>query len=112
MLTPLRQRSSVVAVAPRPRGGRTARTAWTRSAWRVAAARASVLSVACSALPATRADSQRPPERAVAGVAVVDSLVAAEFAKDSVGSITVGVVVGPRLAWTRSVGLADVKARR
>jgi CubicO group peptidase (beta-lactamase class C family) len=42
----------------------------------------------------------------------VDSLVAAEFAKDSIGSITVGVIAGSQLAWTRSVGFADMKARR
>jgi len=35
-----------------------------------------------------------------------------EFAKDSIGSITVGVIAGSRLVWTRSVGFADMKARR
>jgi CubicO group peptidase (beta-lactamase class C family) len=42
----------------------------------------------------------------------VDSLVSAEFAKDSIGSITVGVIAGSQLVWTRSVGFADMKARR
>ena len=42
----------------------------------------------------------------------VDSLISAEFAKDSVGSITVGVIVGSQLAWTRSYGFADMKTRR
>jgi CubicO group peptidase (beta-lactamase class C family) len=42
----------------------------------------------------------------------VDSLVSAEFAKDSLGSITVGVIAGSQLVWTRSVGFADMKARR
>ena len=42
----------------------------------------------------------------------MDSLIAAEFAKDSIGSITVGVIAGSRLAWTRSVGFADMKTRR
>lgn len=42
----------------------------------------------------------------------MDSLVSAEFAKDSVGSLTVGVIAGSQLVWTRSVGFADMKARR
>jgi CubicO group peptidase (beta-lactamase class C family) len=42
----------------------------------------------------------------------VDSLVSAEFTKDSIGSITVGVIAGSQLVWTRSVGFADMKARR
>jgi CubicO group peptidase (beta-lactamase class C family) len=46
------------------------------------------------------------------GIDVADSLIAAEFARDSIGSITVGVISGSRLAWTRSVGYADMKARR
>lgn len=36
-----------------------------------------------------------------------DSIAAAEFAKDSLGSITVGIVAGPRLVWTKSYGYAD-----
>ncbi len=36
----------------------------------------------------------------------------AEFAKDSNGSITFGVIAGSRLVWTRSVGFADMQTRR
>jgi CubicO group peptidase (beta-lactamase class C family) len=43
---------------------------------------------------------------------VVDALVAREFAKDSIGSITVGVIAGSQLAWTRSYGFADMKSHR
>ncbi|MGH9889588.1 MAG: serine hydrolase, partial [bacterium] len=42
----------------------------------------------------------------------IDSLAAAEFAKDSLGSITVGVVAGAELVWTHSYGFADMKSRR
>ena len=56
--------------------------------------------------------SQTLPAQAVSGIQAADSLVSAEFAKDSVGSITVGVVAGSRLVWTRSVGFADIKTRR
>lgn len=55
---------------------------------------------------------QMPPVPAVKGIEVVDSLISAEFAKDSIGSITVGIVAGSQLAWTRSVGFADMKAHR
>jgi CubicO group peptidase (beta-lactamase class C family) len=56
--------------------------------------------------------SQARPGRAINGIATVDSLVAAEFAKDSIGSITVGVIAGSQLVWSRSVGYADIKSRR
>ena len=41
----------------------------------------------------------------------VDSLVAAEFAKHAVGSVTVGVVFGKELIWTRSYGNADMEKK-
>lgn len=59
-----------------------------------------------------RAASQTAPLRSVMGIAAADSLVSAEFAKDSVGSLTVGVIAGSQLVWTRSVGFADIKAGR
>ena len=37
----------------------------------------------------------------------VDSIAAAEFAKDSLGSITIGVVSGPSLVWAKSYGYTD-----
>jgi len=39
----------------------------------------------------------------------VDALAAAEFAKDNRGSVTIGVVSGPELAWTKSYGYADME---
>ncbi|MEO8450816.1 MAG: serine hydrolase [Gemmatimonadota bacterium] len=45
-------------------------------------------------------------------LAAADSFAAAEFAKDSVGSVTIGVIAGKELIWTRSYGYADMKARR
>jgi hypothetical protein len=50
------------------------------------------------------ADGQASPTVASRQLQVVDSLAAAEFAKDSIGSITVGVIAGSALAWTRSYG--------
>lgn len=37
----------------------------------------------------------------------VDSIAGAEFAKDSLGSLTIGVVSGPSLVWVKSFGYAD-----
>jgi len=37
----------------------------------------------------------------------IDSLAAAAYAKDSLGSITVGVIAGADLVWTRSYGFAN-----
>ena len=48
----------------------------------------------------------------VPGLSGIDSLAAAEFAKDSIGSITVGVIAGSELVWTHSYGFADMKSRR
>jgi CubicO group peptidase (beta-lactamase class C family) len=61
---------------------------------------------------AESATCQTLPPHAVTGIGVADSLVSAEFAKDSLGSLTIGVIAGPRLVWTRSLGFADMHARR
>jgi CubicO group peptidase (beta-lactamase class C family) len=71
-----------------------------------------LLSLACGALLPERAVGQAASAHVITGIEVVDSVVSAEFAKDSLGSLTVGVIVGSRLAWTRSLGFADIKARR
>jgi CubicO group peptidase (beta-lactamase class C family) len=86
--------------------------AWNRRACREATAKVLVTSVACCALFVESAACQTLPARPVRGLDAADSLVSAEFAKDSIGSITVGVIAGSQLAWTRSVGFADMKARR
>jgi CubicO group peptidase (beta-lactamase class C family) len=58
------------------------------------------------------AHGQSAGRSALRGLDAVDSMVAAEYAKDSVGSLTVGVISGAELAWTRSVGFADMSTRR
>ncbi|HEX8316765.1 serine hydrolase domain-containing protein [Longimicrobium sp.] len=52
-------------------------------------------------------DTVRPPEITPEITRLADSIAAAEFARDSLGSITVAIVSGPSLAWTRSYGFAD-----
>ena len=44
-------------------------------------------------------------------VKLVDDLTAAEFAKYNFGSITVGVVHGRKLIWTKSYGYADIEKK-
>lgn len=82
------------------------------SATRDALAKALVMSAACCAFLVESAACQTLPTRAVRGIEAADSLVSAEFAKDSIGSIAVGVIAGSQLAWTRHVGFADMKTRR
>ena len=52
-------------------------------------------------------DTTQPPVFTAVALQAADSIAAAEFAKDSLGSITVGVVSGPNLVWTKSYGYAD-----
>jgi len=79
---------------------------------RDALAKTLVMSAACCAFLAASAVCQTLPAPTVRGIEAADSLLSAEFAKDSIGSITVGVIAGSQLVWTRSVGFADMKARR
>lgn len=55
-------------------------------------------------------DSSRPPTFDAEALRLVDSIATAEFRKDTLGSITAGVVSGSSLAWTKSYGFVD-KAR-
>jgi len=68
--------------------------------------------IAGAAIVSRSAGSQTSPALAHRQFLVVDSLVATEFAKDSIGSITVGVIAGSQLAWTRSYGFSDMASRR
>jgi CubicO group peptidase (beta-lactamase class C family) len=42
----------------------------------------------------------------------VDALAGSEFAKDKVGSLTVGVVAGSKLVWTNSYGYSDMEKKQ
>ena len=75
-------------------------------------ARLLLMSIACTVLLGNMVIGQTLPARAVQGIAAADSLVSAEFAKDSIGSLTIGVIAGSQLVWTRSLGFADMKTRR
>jgi CubicO group peptidase (beta-lactamase class C family) len=51
------------------------------------------------------------PEKLRAAISRIDALAAAEHAKDDVGSLTIGVVAGDKLVWTRSYGYADMEKK-
>jgi CubicO group peptidase (beta-lactamase class C family) len=61
---------------------------------------------------ATAMDAQALARRVEPALQGIDSLAAAEFAKDSIGSITVGVVAGGDLVWTKSYGFANIATRK
>lgn len=67
--------------------------------------------MAVSLFTGPRATAQRAVTPFVPPLARVDSLVGAEFARDSVGSITAGIVQGDQLIWTASYGFANIGAR-
>ena len=68
-----------------------------------------ITSLAAILLGTSVAAAQSPPARTLQRV---DSMAAAEFAKDSIGSLTIGVVTPEGLVWTRSYGFADMSTHR
>jgi CubicO group peptidase (beta-lactamase class C family) len=46
-----------------------------------------------------------------AALDAIDAMASAEFEKDRVGSVTIGIVAGARLVWTRSYGHADMEKK-
>jgi CubicO group peptidase (beta-lactamase class C family) len=68
-----------------------------------------MLCLLCVLVPPYAAAQAAP---SIPGLAAADSMAAAEFARDSAASITVGVVSAGELIWTRSFGFADVRTRR
>jgi CubicO group peptidase (beta-lactamase class C family) len=47
-----------------------------------------------------------------AAIQQVDALASSEYAKDPIGGLTVGIVSGPALVWTKSYGNADMESKR
>ena len=76
---------------------------------RVAVVACLCVTAMCCAVPCV-AGQARP--QLVPGISQVDSLASAEFARDSLASITFGIVRGDSLVWTRSFGYADVLNQR
>ena len=68
-----------------------------------------VATVLVSAVGAGVARAQSPTASVLQRV---DSMAAAEFAHDSIASLTIGVVTADGLVWTKSYGFADMSTRR
>jgi CubicO group peptidase (beta-lactamase class C family) len=62
-----------------------------------------LLSIALAAQDTTKTPPRFTPE----ALRQVDSIAAVEFARDSRGSFTIGVVSGPALVWAKSYGYSD-----
>jgi CubicO group peptidase (beta-lactamase class C family) len=67
-----------------------------------------ILVLALLFLPSAHAQIPAPLQAAITRI---DAMAAAELAKDNVASVTIGVVSGRELAWTKSYGLADMEKR-
>jgi D-alanyl-D-alanine carboxypeptidase len=51
------------------------------------------------------------PAELTGAISRIDSISAAELAKDNIGSVTVGVVSGSKLVWSKSYGYADMEKK-
>src|SRR5262245_48745649 len=56
-----------------------------------------------------RAQAQQAPANLQAAIARIDAMAAEEYGKDKIASVTIGVVHGAQLVWTRSYGAADAE---
>jgi len=58
-------------------------------------------------LAAVAQDTASVPRFTAEALGQVDSIASAEFKKDALGSLTIGVVAGPSLVWAKSYGYTD-----
>jgi CubicO group peptidase (beta-lactamase class C family) len=70
-----------------------------------------LLALAAALLIQAGLQAQSVPARLQGAIARIDAMAAAEHAKDKIASVTVGVVHGDQLIWSRSYGDADVERR-
>jgi CubicO group peptidase (beta-lactamase class C family) len=71
--------------------------------------------IACSTVTLCLVSARQaaaPTSELAAALQQVDALAGDEYAKDPVGGLTVGVVTGPTLVWTKSYGFADMENKR
>ena len=67
--------------------------------------------VAALALAGVSAEQQVDP-RLESALKEIDTTIAADFAKDGVGGISVGVVSGNKLVWSKHYGYAETETKR
>jgi CubicO group peptidase (beta-lactamase class C family) len=72
-----------------------------------------VLAVWVALAGPVRTEQVKPSDgRLTAALTEIDSTIAADFAKDGVGGMSVGVVSDSRLIWSKHYGYADVETKR
>jgi CubicO group peptidase (beta-lactamase class C family) len=67
--------------------------------------------VTAAGLPRQAATVAAAPPDLSAAIDGIDKMVASEFPRDNLGSVTVGVVADKRLVWSRSYGYADMEKK-
>lgn len=72
-----------------------------------------LLAIIAGAIVAPSAQAPAPaPAGLDAAIASIDAAIAADFAKDGVGGLSIGIVSGAQLIWTKHYGYADAEAKR
>jgi CubicO group peptidase (beta-lactamase class C family) len=70
-----------------------------------------LLAIIASAIVAPSAQAPAPAGLDAA-IASIDATIAADFAKDGVGGLSIGIVSGKQLIWSKHYGYADAEAKR
>ena len=70
-----------------------------------------LLIVVAGPLGRTSGAAQEIPAKLQTTVARIDAMATEEYAKDKVASVTIGIVQGSQLIWTRSYGEADMERK-
>ena len=74
--------------------------------------RFALLSVAVLALVAASSRASGQQSALDAAITGIDTTITADFAKDGVGGLSIGVVSGAKLLWAKHYGYADAEAKR
>jgi CubicO group peptidase (beta-lactamase class C family) len=59
-----------------------------------------------------RMPAQAPAGELGAAIAAIDARITSEFAKDGAGAVSIGVVSGSKLVWSKHYGYAEAEAKR
>ncbi|MDT4897617.1 MAG: hypothetical protein QOH25_2694 [Acidobacteriota bacterium] len=70
-----------------------------------------VLMAAALPIPAGYSQQVTPTPDLRSAIEQIDALAGGEIAKDHIGSITIGIVSGGKLVWTKSYGYADTEKK-
>lgn len=72
-----------------------------------------LLVIIAGAIAAPSGQTQGPgPGSLDSAIAAIDTTIAADFAKDGVGGLSIGIVSGNQLIWSKHYGYADAESKR